>query len=134
MTLAGTPNPKSKIALAWDVRNTYFYLVCFATLLMMIIGASQVVFRGLDLILPREPYGPTVSELEMRYTRPNDPDAKPQYTREELEQMAREETERNARQQRTNALRGLLGNLALVMIAAPVYLYHWRRVRHTKEP
>lgn len=101
---------------------------------MIIIGASQVVFRGLDLALPREPYGPTVSELEMRYARPNDPNVEPQYTRAELEEMAAEEAERNARQQRRDALRGLLGNLALVIIAAPVYLYHWRRVRRTPEP
>jgi hypothetical protein len=118
--------------MAWDVRNTYFYLVCFATLLMMIIGASQVVFRVLDLALPREPYGPTASELEMRYARPEPSDTASQYTREELEQMAEEEAERNARQQRRDAIRGLLGNLALVVIAAPVYLYHWRQVRRTQ--
>ena len=100
---------------------------------MIIIGASQVVFRALDLALPREPYGPTVSELEMRYAPPNSTNAASQYTREELEQLAEEEAERNARQQRRDALRGLLGNLALVIIAAPVYLYHWRRVRRIQE-
>lgn len=44
--------------MAWDIRRTYYYLVCFATLLMVIIGAVTVVQNTLDLVLPREVYMP----------------------------------------------------------------------------
>lgn len=116
--------------MAWDVRQTYYYLVCFATLLMVIIGTVQLVQNVLDLALPEEPYRPTALEMEERFLRPRaDTTAAPAYTREELAQMAEDEAERQLRSNRRNALRNLLGNLALVLIAAPVYVYHWRKVR-----
>lgn len=115
--------------MAWDIRSTYFYLVCFATLLMVIIGTVQVVQHSLDLVLPAETYRPSVLDMEMRY-RGRAGEAEPSaYTREELEAMAAEEEARMRQQQRRGNLRGLLGSLALVLIAAPVYVYHWRRVR-----
>lgn len=118
--------------MAWDVRQTYYYLVCFATLLMVIIGGVQVVQNGLDLALPQEAYGPSPADLEMRLARPTPGGGEAPasvYTREELETMAHQERARNARQQRRGSLRSLLGSLALVLIAAPVYAYHWRWVR-----
>ena len=118
--------------MAWDIRRTYYYLVCFATLLMVIIGGVQTVRNALDLALPNEPYAPSPYEIEMRYARPAPPGEAPApsvYTREELETMAAEERDRSLRQQRRNDLRDLLGGLALMLIAAPVYAYHWRRVR-----
>ncbi|HET6566665.1 MAG TPA: hypothetical protein VFG50_01800 [Rhodothermales bacterium] len=117
--------------MAWDIRNTYFYLVCFATLMMVVIGAAQVVDSALDLAIPRASYAPTVSELEMRYNAPRGPNDPPRPSHADLERMAREEAERSERQQRRDALRRLLGNVALVVIAAPVYLYHWRQVRRS---
>lgn len=116
--------------MAWDVRQTYYYLVCFATLLMVIIGTAQAVRNTLDLVLPTDPYTPSALDLRERYgPRPGVAAEDPAYTREELEEMAREEAERQRRQQHRNDLRNLLGNLALVLIAAPVYVYHWRHVR-----
>ncbi len=117
--------------MAWDIRSTYYYLVCFATLLMVIIGGTLVVQRSLDLLLPTESYRPTVAEMEMRtQVRPGAEGTSPTvYTREEIEEMAREEGERLRRDEQRRTIRSLLGNLALVLIAAPVYLYHWRQVR-----
>ncbi|MDX1548265.1 MAG: hypothetical protein R3247_14800 [Rhodothermales bacterium] len=117
--------------MAWDVRQTYYYLVCFATLLMVIIGAAQSVRAGLDLALPEEPFRPTALDLRERVLRPGGAPGDSTFTRAELEAMADEEQARLERQMRRNALRRLLGSLALVVIAAPVYAYHWRQVRRT---
>ena len=111
--------------MAWDVRQTYFYLVCFATLLMVIIGTVQVAGRVLDLAFPEEPY-PAVLERP----RPTPPDAELDSFEET---RAREEAHR-VRQQRRRDVRDLLASLALVLVAAPVYLYHWRRVRRLHAP
>lgn len=88
-----------------------------------------VVQNTLDLVLPREVYMPSRIDLYERMR------AQPEgstLTREELEQIAREDAERMRRDQYRNALRSLLGSLALVLIAAPVYVYHWRQVRRSE--
>ena len=116
--------------MAWDIRKTYYYLVCFATLIMVIVGSVQIVQNILDLAIPEEPYRPTAIDMYQRFQRPagEGVDDAP-YTRAELEQMAEEEAETMRRQSRRRALRSLLGSIALVMIAAPVYMYHWKKVR-----
>lgn len=120
--------------MAWDVRQTYYYLVCFATLIMMIVGAVRVVENGLDLIFPEEPYRPTPVDIYDRLQRPraDTSDALP-FTREELEAMADEESDRMRRQAQRRAIRNLIGSLTLMAVAAPIYLYHWRRVRSSDE-
>lgn len=117
----------------WDIRSTYYYLVCFATLLMIVIGSVQVVRNTMDLVLPPVHYVPSPMDMAMRY-RTGPDDTTPEYTREELERMAEEEQQRMAAMERRNALRGLLGSLALVFIAAPVYAYHWRQIRPGRTP
>lgn len=117
--------------MAWDVRQTYYYLVCFATLIMMIIGVVRGVENTLDLALPEEPYRPSAVDVYQRMHRPAaaPADTTDPFTREELEQMADEEADRMQRQSRRRALRSLIGSIALILVAAPVYAYHWRRVR-----
>lgn len=85
--------------MAWDARTTYYYLVCFVTLLMVIFGTVRVVQHGLDLLLPEEPYRPSPVELRERTLRPPG-QADTTFTREELEEMAEEEAARQRRQQR----------------------------------
>lgn len=116
--------------MAWDIRQTYYYLVCFATLIMVIIGAVGVVQSTLDIVYPTATYRPSVAEMHER-TRPRS-DEEPAFTREELEQMAEEENARLEQSERRRALRSLLGNLALALIAAPIYTYHWRQVRRVE--
>jgi hypothetical protein len=110
--------------MAWDIRSTYYYLVCFATLLMVIFGTVQIVQRTLDLFLPPEYYRPGVEMLRDPSVAGQEP-----LTAEERERIAREEADQMRRIERRNAIRGLLGSIALVLIAAPVYLYHWRQIR-----
>lgn len=117
--------------MAWDARKTYYYLVCFATLIMMIVGGVQLVRSALDLTFPEEHFRMSPMDVYERYQRPpagagNDAP----FTREELIEMADQEASRMERQARRRALRSLIGNIALLLIAAPVYLYHWRQVRH----
>lgn len=119
--------------MAWEIRSTYLYLVCFATLMMVIVGTVMTVRNALDLALPTEPYRPTPVELYERTrvhpgVHPGAVEPAP-FTREELQQMADEEAERMRREQRRSDVRDLLGSLALLLIAAPVYLYHWRLLR-----
>ncbi len=116
--------------MAWDIRKTYYYLVCFAMLIMLIVGSVQVVQNSLDLIFPEEAYRMSPIDMYHRYPQPaGEPSAEAPYSRQELEVMAEEESERMQRQAQRRALRNLIGSLALILISAPVYFYHWRKVR-----
>ena len=122
--------------MSWDVRSVYYYLVCFATLLMLVFGGAQVVNHTLNLLLPREDYGPSSVELyERMRMRPVYPGQEQggstvdTLSEETLRRMAREEQERMHRMQTRNDVRSLLHSLALVLIAGPIYIYHWRRIR-----
>lgn len=110
----------------WTPRRTYLYLVCFTTLIMTLIGAVQTVRHALDLALPEAAYVP--SPLDVYSYRPAQ-EADSPYSREEIEAMAEAQAEQAQRSQRRRALRDLLGSLALLGLAVPVYRYHWRRVR-----
>lgn len=116
--------------MAWDIRKTYYYLVCFATLIMLIVGSVQVVQNTLDLVMPEEVYRPSPIDMYQRYQRPGEEAmVEAPFTRQELQQMSDEEAARMQRQSRRRALRNLLGSLALLLISAPVYFYHWKKVR-----
>jgi hypothetical protein len=110
--------------MAFSIRRLYYYLVCFTTLIMTIVGTVQVVQQGLDLAMPGL-YGATDWEMRQRFAGPRVPDGPAQPTDQEIREMVQLEQSR----ERGRALRGLLGSLALILIAAPVYVYHWRRVR-----
>lgn len=116
--------------MVWDVRQTYYYLVCFATLIMIDHRGRRGIGNGLDLAYPEEPYRPSAVDMYQRTLRPGpDVETATPFTREELEAMAEEEAERMRRQTQRRALRNLMGNLALLLIAAPIYAYHWKQIR-----
>lgn len=116
--------------MAWDVRRTYYYLVCLVTLLISIFGGVRAVQSGLDMLWPEEPYRPTELDLYRQYDRrPGTEQEDVPYTREEIEAMADRQQEQEARRMRRRALRDLIGNLVLLAVALPVYRYHWRHVR-----
>lgn len=117
--------------MAFDARRLYYYLVCLITLVMVIIGGVQVVNHVLDLVMPPDPYRPTRLELAERAS--NRPQSEYAPSPEQLEEQAQQEVERQRRDQRRGAIRGLIGSLALIFIAGPVYLYHWRKVRTDQE-
>lgn len=127
--------------MSWDVRSVYYYLVCFATLLMIVFGAVQMIQHALNLAIPREAYGPSALDVYERYRMrlapafgPNDgveSTLADTLDRATIERMATEERVRMARMQRRDDVRGLLRSLALLLIAGPVYFYHWRRVRRS---
>jgi len=117
--------------MTWDIRQTYYYLVCFATLLMSMFGAIQVVQSALNIVLPSDVYRPTPMEIyeRMRPRTNAATDTTEAFSRDDLQRMADEESERFRTSQLRSDLRRLLGSVALIVIAAPVFLYHWKRVR-----
>ena len=116
------------MAKEWSVKNLYLYLVCLVTLFLFVGGAISSINSAMSLALPDQP---NVSLTYIYY---------PEYkeaTRETVfDPPPLEELERRRAEQETNELyyqgytkRSLLNAIALMVIAAPFYLYHWKRIK-----
>lgn len=94
----------------WTVRNTYLYLVCLITLVIVIVGAVGTV-RGLVTLIYPEP-ARVVTDLGL--------------------EKGVLEADMVAQQQWSQryAVLELVHNVALLAIAAPVYVLHWRKIEH----
>lgn len=102
----------------WSLRNIYLYLVCLITLIMVIVATVGLVRSTVELLYPDPGY----------YTEP---------AKVEGEGMTEEEIEKQREYQeassRRYAILGLVGNAAMLLVAGPLYVYHWRKieVEHT---
>lgn len=102
------------------LRNVYLYLVCLITLVISVFAAVNLVRSTVELLYPDpgyygyEPYSdkePGISKAEQR---------------------RREDAARDS--QRRQAVLGLVGSGTTLLIAGPIYLYHWRRVQTELQP
>lgn len=95
-----------------SLRNIYLYLVCLITLIISIFAAVQLVRNTVELVYPDPGYYGYVDK---------EPGLAEQQ-REELEQQAKDS-------QRRMAVLGLVTSGTTLLIAVPVYAYHWRRIQ-----
>jgi hypothetical protein len=109
----------------WDLEHVYFYLVSFIALILIIIGAVNITQTAIAYITPvHEEFNPFT---------PRGPSADLAMWEEEfgpeLMEEERDRFETISRENYTRRLiRDLIGGLAFVIIALPVYLYHWRKI------
>jgi hypothetical protein len=94
----------------WTVRNTYLYLVCLITLVIVIVGAVGTV-RGLVSLAYPEPVS-VVTSMEAE------------------KGMLEADVLVQQRWSQRYAVLDLVNNAALLLIAAPLYLSHWRKIEH----
>lgn len=106
----------------WDIRTVYLYLVCFVTLMMILIGGVEGVQAIGNYFYPPPDYGPSPYLYEGKLRDGNIPPAV-------MEQQIAEEKVRQERQTRYNQFQRVLTSVALIGVGLPVYLYHWRRIR-----
>lgn len=99
------------------LRNTYLYLVCLVTLIMTIFAAVSVVRNAAQLAFPDPGY---------HYEPAFGPDGKA-VDEDPAERERRQQAARDS--QRHHAVLGIVGAAAMLLIAGPAYLYHWRRVQ-----
>lgn len=103
----------------FNLRSLYLYLVCLITLVVSLFAAVQLVRSTVSLLYPDPGYygyygyvepveepGSTISEEE----------------RERQEQIARDS-------QRRQSVLDIVSAGTTLLIAGPLYVYHWRRVQ-----
>jgi hypothetical protein len=108
----------------WSLRNIYLYVVCLITLIMVIVGAAGTIRSVAELVYPDAGYYYGYYGYTEPY--PTKPVAEPSEGPTE-EQLAEQERYARAQSVRQGVL-SLAGNLAMVFIAGPIYLYHWRKI------
>lgn len=105
----------------WSPRYIYLYLVCIVTLVMVIFATVNLVRSVVELVYPQP-----VMAFAPEPLKAGDVDA-------EALAAAQREQERNQRQWATrNAVLSIIGNATLLVIAGPLYLYHWRKVERER--
>lgn len=106
----------------WDIRTVYLYLVCFVSLMMIVIGGVEGIQAIGNYFYPEPEFGPSpyVYETKLRDTN---------LSPEAMQQQIQDEKERQGRQARYNQFQRVLSSVALIGVGLPVYLYHWRRIR-----
>jgi hypothetical protein len=100
------------------LRNAYLYLVCLITLVVSLFAAVQLVRSAVGLAYPDPGYYEYYGYAPVEGTGE-------QISAEERER--REEIARSS--QRRQEVLGLVGSGTTLLIAGPLYLYHWRRVQ-----
>jgi hypothetical protein len=99
----------------WSLRNIYLYLVCLITLIMVIVAAVGLVRNVVELVYPDPGF----------YDRPIvSVDGEVKQSEEDI--VAQNELWE--KQDRRNTILGFVGNGAMLLIAGPLYLYHWRKI------
>lgn len=96
------------------LRNLYLYLVCLITLVISIFAAVSFVRNIVELAYPDPGYygvDPGIREPGLSAAE-----------RARRERLARDS-------QRRQAVLGLVGSGTMLVIAVPLYAYHWRRVQ-----
>jgi hypothetical protein len=99
----------------WSLRNIYLYLVCLITLIMVIVSVVGIVRDTVKLVYP---------EVGYYYETPVDKGGNSGLTQEEIDRQRQLDAER-AKQQ---AIYSLVGNAAMLLVAGPLYVYHWRKI------
>ena len=103
----------------WSPRRVYLYLVSLITLVMMIVAAVSLARAVVELVYPE----PGVV-YPIRVPPPGESPAAPEVDEKQLQEQR--EAQRRSAQRR--AVISLVGNATMLLVAGPLYRYHWRKI------
>lgn len=105
----------------WSLRNIYLYLVCLITLIMVIFSVVNLVRSTVELVYPDPGY---------YYDVPIEKGGTSEMTQEQIDKQNEIQRQQSQRQ----AILSLVGSVAMLAVAGPLYVYHWRKIEgeHTE--
>lgn len=107
----------------FNLRSLYLYAVCLVTLLISLFSLTQMVRHAVELAYP-DPYSYSVPVPDEALGDSDKNDA--------AAARQKSEEERGRAASRRWAILGLVSSGTTLAVAAPVYLYHWRRVQRDR--
>lgn len=119
-----TQNPKITI-----IKNIYLYLVSFVALMMIVFSVSSLINVVLKTYVFKQAdnfgYYPTKSACLNTPTIAGQPQMTPDQCAEQERDMAKQQ-EQNTRASRQNTI---VQDISLIVVAVPLFAYHWRIIR-----
>jgi len=103
------------------LRNIYLYLVSFVTLMMILGGLIFTVQNVMDVIFPTDYYYESY------------PIDKNGELSEEEKKINEENRKRAEENRRTESKKNVAKSIAVVAVALPTFLYHWRKIESEKK-
>lgn len=100
----------------WSLRNIYLYLVCLITLIMVIFATVNLVRATVEIVYPDPGFPITVAPERVGTV--SAVDARIQKEQQRVQQ----------RQSRRQAVLSLVAGIAMLGVAGPLYIYHWRKI------
>jgi len=104
------------------VREVYFYLICLVALILFIVSLVVIYDNAINYAKPTTYM--TKSSMLMQYQQ--------QYTDlsdVEINKMLDEEIATSVGIERIMALKGLLRGILLIIIAIPLFIFHWKKAQ-----
>jgi len=111
----------------WDLEHVYFYLVSFISLILIIVGAVTITQTVIAYLTPGyDYYSPFVPAPERVSSEISMWEEK--FGSDFIEQERIRFEEVNRVNYSRQLARDLVRGFAFIIIALPVYLYHWRKI------
>ena len=107
----------------WTARNIYLYLVCLVTLLLIIFAVVDTVKSLVELAYPEPSPGYGI--------RPVMPTGEQTQAPDEAEVARQQQIQRQWSIR--NALLNLVRNVTMLIVAGPIYFYHWRKIERMSD-
>lgn len=104
-------------------REIYLYIVCLIALVIFIVGLVMVYDGAINYIKPTT-YMTKSSIMTMYST-----DQYQNLSKEEIEQLAEDELNASLQSEKDIAFKGLLRGILLVIIAIPLFAFHWKKAQ-----
>lgn len=106
----------------FSIRVLYLYLFSFIGLLIVVIGSVRLVDLGLKVLVFQG------ADQYMSYPAPvpEKMPGEPMMSQEEWQRSQLKETQRQRQ-------REFSGAIAMILVGMPLYLYHWKEIKKSKE-
>ena len=104
-------------------REIYLYIVCIIAIIIFIVGLIMVYNGTIDYVRPMT-YMTKPSIVAMYST-----EQYPNLSEEEINQLAEEEIDASIQSAKDLAFKDLLRGVLLLVIAIPLFAFHWRKAQ-----
>lgn len=104
------------------VREIYFYIVCLIAIVLFIVGIIDTYYGTVDYIKPSTYY----YGFDPRITQPEQNSS---IDEDKLEELIEKDREQYIANEKLNSLKRLFRGVLLIIIAIPIFSYHWTKAK-----
>lgn len=116
------------------IRNVYLYLVSAVTLFMIMFAMVSLVNLGLRTwIFPKADSYDYPTKFPQEYCTPDKDGKQVCPSAEELVKLKAQDEARQEEQRTQTRQRELLSNISMLLVAVPLFTYHWMTIRKERD-